>query len=55
MKVSAAQMLLAVNRTMNHLKSPVYVDKTGCLRCPEEPLERVVSFKFRLKDVSSNF
>ena len=38
-KVSAAEMLLAVNRIMNHLKLPVNVEKTRCLRCPEEPLE----------------
>ena len=37
-KVSAAEMLLAVNRIMNHLKLPVNVEKTRCLRCPEEPL-----------------
>ena len=38
-KVSATEMLLAVNRIMNHLKLPVNVEKTRCLRCPEEPLE----------------
>ncbi len=37
-KVSAAEMLLAVNRIMNHLKLPDNVEKTRCLRCPEEPL-----------------
>ena len=38
-KVSATEMLLAVNRITNHLKLPVNAEKTRCLRCPEEPLE----------------
>ena len=38
-KMPATEMLLAVNRIMNHLKLPVNVEKTRCLRCPEEPLE----------------
>ena len=38
-KVSATEMLLAVNRIMVHLKLPVNAGKTRCLRCPEEPLE----------------
>ena len=38
-KTSAAQMLLAVNRIMTHLELPLNVEKTRCLRCPEQPLE----------------
>ena len=38
-KAPAAEMLLAVNRIMSYLKLPVNVEKTRCLRCPQEPLE----------------
>ena len=38
-KTSAAQMLLAVNRIMTHLELTLNVEKTRCLRCPEQPLE----------------
>ena len=38
-KAPAAQMRLAFTRIMEHLKLPVNMEKTRCLRCPDEALE----------------
>ena len=38
-KAPAAQMLSAFTRIMEHLKLPVNMQKTRCLRCPDEALE----------------
>ena len=38
-KAPAEEMLAAVKRLMDRLKLPINVQKTRCLRCPEEPLE----------------
>ena len=49
-KVPAQQMLDAVVRIMEHLKLPVNMQKTRCLRCPQEPLEFLgyrIGFNYR--------
>ena len=38
-KAPAQQMLAGVEELMKRLKLPINVEKTRCLRCPDEPLE----------------